>query len=59
MNGFVPGQKCPKSGQYMLIDEFGFRTGREVTVVYGEPFPPTPRPRMSYVLVDATRHGRY
>jgi hypothetical protein len=29
---------------------------KEVTVVKGEPLPPTPKKNMGYVLVDATKN---
>lgn len=45
-----PGQKCRVSGQYTLT------TGeRQATVTKGEPFPPTPRPGVSWKLTDFTR----
>lgn len=50
---FLPGEKCPVSGQYKNID-----TGHEVTVVKGEPFPPTPESGQRYVMIDPTRHKR-
>ena len=46
-----PGEKAPDSGQYRNI-----RTGNEVTVVRGEPLPPTPKPGQYYVLADRTKH---
>ncbi len=45
------GQVCQKSGQYKNT-----KTGYEVTVTEGEPFPPTPKPGQNYVLVDKTKH---
>lgn len=44
-----PGTKAQTSGQYRRDD------GPEVTVVKGEPLPPTPAPGGSYTLADATR----
>jgi len=52
---FKPGQKAPNSGQYLQIGPRGGK-GREVTVVKNEPLPPTPGPKMSYILVDATKN---
>lgn len=52
---FVPGSLTPESGQYELVGPRGGRTGEEVTSVYGKPLPPTPKPRMGYILVDPTR----
>lgn len=51
-----PGQKAPVSGQYELIRPYGGKTGKEVTVVKGEPMPPSPKAGMSFVLVDPTKH---
>lgn len=50
-----PGQKARRSGQYQQIGPKGGK-GKEVTVVKGEPLPPTPRKSMTYRLVDATRN---
>ncbi len=32
--------------------------GAERTVTRGEPLPPTPKPDMTYDLVDPTKHGK-
>lgn len=53
--GITPGSKAPVSGQYQQIGQRG-GSGKEVTVVKGEPMPPTPKPGMSYNLVDATKN---
>ncbi len=53
---FKPGQIAPVSGQYPIIGPRGGNTGRERTVVSGEPFPPTPKPNMSYGKPDKTKH---
>lgn len=45
---------APRSGQYGVVGPRGDDTGREVTVVRGEPLPPTPKPGMGYVLNDGT-----
>lgn len=47
----TPGTRAPKSGQYQQIGPRGER-GAERTVVRGTPLPPTPKPGMSYTLVD-------
>jgi hypothetical protein len=54
---YRPGQTAPKSGQYGIVGPRGGSQGREVTVVKGEPFPPTPKPDMGFVLVDQTKHS--
>jgi hypothetical protein len=41
---YKPGQKAPVSGQYGIRGERGGDTGKERTVVKGEPLPPTPKP---------------
>lgn len=58
-NGRVqrPGMIAAQSGQYEQIGPRGARTGNERTVARGEPLPPTPRPNMTYQLVDATKRG--
>ena len=54
---YKPGQLAPYSGQYALYDARGNWLGREVTVVKGEPFPPTPSSGGFYRLFDPTLHG--
>jgi len=54
---YKPGQKAPVSGQYGIRGERGGDTGRERTVVKGEPLPPTPKPGQVYVVNDATKNG--
>jgi hypothetical protein len=51
-----PGNRAPASGQYERVGPRGGRTGHEVTVVRGEPLPPTPNPRSTYRIVDRTRN---
>lgn len=51
-----PGQTAPRSGQYEQLGPRGGRTGHEVTVVKGEPLPPTPKPGMTFTLVDPTKN---
>lgn len=53
---FSPGQRVPASGQYAVVGPRGGKSGKEVTVVKSEPFPPTPKSGMSYILVDKTKH---
>ena len=48
---YRPGEKAPQSGQYKNTS-----TGYEVTVVKGEPLPPTPKSGQCYILVDKTKH---
>lgn len=48
---FKPGEIADVSGQYKNL-----QTGTEVTVVVGEPLPPTPSPNQKYVLADRTKH---
>ncbi len=50
-----PGEIAQRSGQYQQIGPRGGK-GMEVTVVKGEPLPPTPKKRMTYTLVDPTKH---
>jgi hypothetical protein len=53
--GLAPGNKAPASGQYQQIGPQGGK-GKEVTVVKGEPLPPTPTKGTTYTLVDATKN---
>lgn len=53
--GLKPGSTAPASGQYQQIGPNGGK-GKEVTSVKGEPLPPTPKPGISYKLVDATKN---
>lgn len=48
---FNPGEIAPVSGQYQ-----NQKTKTEVTVVKGEPLPPTPGKGQGYTLVDKTKH---
>jgi hypothetical protein len=47
-NVLPPGATAPRSGEYELIGPRGGDTGKERTVVRGEPLPPTPKPGMGY-----------
>ena len=51
-----PGEKAQRSGQYEIIGPRGGKTGEERTVVKGEPFPPTPKPKQTYELNDPTKN---
>ena len=54
---YKPGQKSPKSGQYVVVDSDGKKVqGGEITHVEGTPLPPTDEPGQGYVLVDKTKH---
>jgi hypothetical protein len=55
--GLRPGQSAPRSGQYIQVGPRG-GLGDERTVTRGEPMPPTPKPNMTYRLVDPTKHGK-
>jgi hypothetical protein len=55
---YKPGQTTPKSGQYEVVGPKGGNTGVEVTGVKGNPLPPTPKPGMTYKLVDQTKHKK-
>jgi transcriptional regulator with XRE-family HTH domain len=55
VKGFLrPGQIAPRSGRYQQIGPRGGR-GREITVVKGEALPPTPREKMTYVIVGSKK----
>jgi hypothetical protein len=54
---YKPGQKAPRSGQYEIMGPRGGSTGKERTVVRGEPLPPTPKSGQGYRLADATKNG--
>ncbi len=51
-----PGNKAPASGQYGVQGPRGGKTNHEVTVVKGEPLPPTKKPGQIYVMVDPTNN---
>lgn len=53
---YKPGERVPRSGQWEIVGPRGGRTGREVTATRGEPFPPTPKRRQRFIIVDPTRH---
>jgi hypothetical protein len=51
---YRPGETVPTSGIYAEVKNNGSRTGRNVTCVKGEPFPPTQPPGVAYVLLQST-----
>ena len=51
------GEKAKDSGQYEIVGPKGGKTGKEVTVVHGEPLPPTPKSGQEFILVDPTKHS--
>jgi hypothetical protein len=51
---YRPGETVPTSGIYAEVKSDGSRTGRKVTCVKGEPFPPTQSPGVAYVLHQRT-----
>ena len=53
---YKPGEKAPRSGQYVVTGPRGGSRGREVTAVKGERLPPTQKPGERYRLVDPTKH---
>jgi len=53
---YRPGMISPASCQAEIIGPRGGRTGKERTVVLGEPFPPTTKPGQGYIITDRTRN---
>jgi hypothetical protein len=53
---YKPGEKAPRSGQYPIVGPRGGDSGKERTVVRGEPFPPTPEKGQGYGRPDVTKH---
>lgn len=51
-----PGEKAPASGQYAVINPAGEKTKKEVTVVKGEPMPPTETKGQTYVMNDPSNN---
>jgi len=54
-NQWKPGEIAVSSGQYQAIGPRG-RKGHEVTVVKGEPLPPTNKSGTTYKLVDRSKN---
>ena len=52
---YKPGEKAPASGQYTQVGPRG-GIGREVTVVKGEPLPPTTSKGGNYRLTDRSKN---
>jgi len=53
---FKPGDTAPQSGQYQKIGPRGGKTHKEITMVKGKIFPPGGKKRITYQLVDKTKH---
>ena len=53
---YKPGQTAPRSGEYEIIGRRGGDTGKERTVVRGEPLPPTPKSGQTYVMHRAANN---
>lgn len=53
---YSPGEKVPNSGQADIVGPRGGTTGKQRTVVKGEPFPPTPERGQGYQITDRTKH---
>lgn len=51
---YRPGQTVPVSGIYAEVNRFGSHTGRNVTCVKNEPFPPTQGTGQGYILIQVT-----
>lgn len=51
-----PGETAKRSGQYPIQGPRGGDTGKERTIVKGEPFPPTPKKGQTYGTPDKTKH---
>lgn len=54
--GYKPGEKAPASGQYGVKGPRGGNANKEVTVVKGEPFPPTEKKGQTYQMNDPTKN---
>lgn len=52
-----PGTRATRSGQYEIVGPRGGGTGKERTVVRGEPLPPTPKAGQRYRLADPTKNN--
>jgi len=54
---YKPGEEVPESGQAIIVGPRGGKAGEgERTVVKGEPFPPTPKPKQRFSIIDKTQH---
>jgi hypothetical protein len=54
---YKPGQIAPRSGEYEIRGPRGGHTGKERTVVKGEPFPPTRQSNERYSLSRAAHNN--
>jgi hypothetical protein len=52
-----PGQPAQQSGIYEIIGPRGGQTGKERTIVQGEPMPPTPQSGQRYRLSRPAHNG--
>ena len=52
-----PGEPAPRSGEYEIRGERGGHTGKERTVVRGEPLPPTPARGQGYTISRPAHNG--
>ena len=53
---YRPGEISLVSCQAEIINAIGNPTGIERTIVKGKRFPPTPKKRQKYRVVDVTKH---
>jgi hypothetical protein len=53
---YKPGEKAPFSAQYGIHGPRGGDTGKERTVVKGEPLPPTLAKGQTYRIKDRTKN---
>ncbi|MDP9153926.1 MAG: YjzC family protein [Pseudomonadota bacterium] len=56
-SSYKPGEKAPHSGEYGINGPRGGDTGKERTVVRGEPLPPTPKAGQTYTLNRPAHNG--
>ncbi|MBB5407939.1 hypothetical protein HDG34_001871 [Paraburkholderia sp. HC6.4b] len=56
-SNFKPGAIAQRSGEYGIKGPQGGDTGQERTVVKGERFPPTPKPKQTYQLNRPAHNG--
>lgn len=55
---YKPGERPADSGQFVPVGPRGGKGKTEVTGIEGKPLPPTPKPGMTYVQVDKTKHKK-
>lgn len=53
---YSPGQIAEDSGLYEIIGPRGGDTGKQRTVVQGEPLPPPPEAGQRYRLAEKAKH---